>query len=78
MVALGQEVALIVLQRLPQPDVRRPLRLGLTSLPRGCHRALSSVSTNSASSGAAIVDPLTREEAKVRAFLEVPLYQELV
>lgn len=27
--------------------------------------------------GAAIVDPLTRDEAKVRAFLEVPLYREL-
>lgn len=27
--------------------------------------------------GAAIVDPLTREDAKVRAFLEVPLYRKL-
>lgn len=27
--------------------------------------------------GAAVVDPLTRDEAKVRAFLEVPLYRQI-
>ena len=39
------------------------------------HRRAKAVSLTEL--GAAIVDPLTREDAKVRAFLEVPLYHRL-